>query len=289
MKLTIASIAAVLAIGTTCYAQPASGTKQPEKPAAPAAAATAATAPLDIAKAVLAAHGGDKLKKLQSFLVKGSVDVSHENDALLHIDIRPDAEVSLFKPEEFLPAGLMVVQIINPGSVYEYMIIPLESDKLKIDKSFKTFSESPEILKISKNGKAIQEKFAHNYYDQIGLGIDFTARDLQDDLKAKGQPWELAKSFDHSACLGNMVFKSTLDMTAIKFNLTKNGTIVQDGNSKDLIFSFDYLIGFISQYFTLQTGDLIFTGTPAGVGQIAIGDVYKGYLGEQQLLTCEIK
>ena len=145
------------------------------------------------------------------------------------------------------------------------------------------------VLKISKNGKAIQEKFAHNYYDQIGLGIDFTARDLQDDLKAKGQPWELAKSFDHSACLGNMVFKSTLDMTAIKFNLTKNGTIVQDGNSKDLIYSFDYLIGFISQYFTLQTGDLIFTGTPAGVGQIAIGDVYKGYLGEQQLLTCEIK
>ncbi len=98
---------------------------------------------------------GDYNVKLKSGTktLKGSVDVSHENDALLHIDIRPDAEVSLFKPEEFLPARLMVVQIINPGSVYEYMIIPLESDKLKIDKSFKTFSEPPEILKISKNGE----------------------------------------------------------------------------------------------------------------------------------------
>lgn len=145
------------------------------------------------------------------------------------------------------------------------------------------------VLKISKNGKAIQQKFASNYYDQIGLGIDFTARDIQDNLKSKGQPWELAKSFDHSACLGNMVDKSTLNMSEISFTMTQNGSIVQKGSSQDLIFSFDYLVSYISQYFTLQKGDLIYTGTPAGVGQIAIGDVYKGYLEDKQLLSCEIK
>jgi 2-keto-4-pentenoate hydratase/2-oxohepta-3-ene-1,7-dioic acid hydratase in catechol pathway len=145
------------------------------------------------------------------------------------------------------------------------------------------------VLKISKNGKAIQEHFPETYYQQIGLGIDFTARDLQDDLKDKGQPWELAKAFDQSACIGDFVDKSSLDINNVKFKLTKNGHIVQDGNTSDLIFNFNYLISYISQYFTLQVGDLIFTGTPAGVGKVEIGDSFDGFMEGKQLIKCTIK
>lgn len=145
------------------------------------------------------------------------------------------------------------------------------------------------VLKISKNGKAIQQEFAASYYEEIGLGIDFTVRDLQDTLKSKGSPWELAKAFDHSACVGSFVAKSSLDTSAIHFQLHKNGVIVQNGDTSDLIFSFDYLISYVSKYITLQKGDLIFTGTPAGVGKIEIGDQYTGVLEGQELLTCTIK
>ena len=145
------------------------------------------------------------------------------------------------------------------------------------------------VLKISKNGKAIEPEFAHRYYEQIALGIDFTARDLQDELKAKGQPWEVAKAFDNSAVLGNFRPLSHYDASDIKFHLTKNGTPVQVGTTADLIFSFDTLIAYISKFFTLQQGDLIYTGTPAGVGPVKVGDVLEGYLGEEKLLHCEIK
>ncbi len=146
------------------------------------------------------------------------------------------------------------------------------------------------VLKIKKNGKNIVSGFGSDYFDAIGLGIDFTARDLQDKLKEKGQPWELAKAFDNSAVLGNFVDKSELDdLAAVDFSLTKNGVIVQQGNSRDLIFSFGYLIEYISRFFTLQTGDLIYTGTPAGVGPVKPGDVLEGYLGIQSMLKCEVK
>lgn len=145
------------------------------------------------------------------------------------------------------------------------------------------------VLKICKNGKAIQSQFASGYYDHIGLGIDFTARDLQDQCKDKGHPWEIAKAFDHSAVIGSFTDKNLLNSGEIKFQLSKNGSIVQDGNTKDLIFNFDYLISYISQYFTLQTGDLIFTGTPAGVGKIAIGDHYEGMMEGEKMLDCKIK
>lgn len=146
------------------------------------------------------------------------------------------------------------------------------------------------VLKIKKNGKNIVPGFGADYFDAIGLGIDFTARDLQDKLKEKGQPWELAKAFDNSAVLGNFIDKSELgDLAAIEFSLTKNGDIVQQGNSKDLIFTFGYLIEYISRFFTLQTGDLIYTGTPAGVGPVKPGDVLEGFLGDQSMLKCEIK
>jgi acylpyruvate hydrolase len=145
------------------------------------------------------------------------------------------------------------------------------------------------VLKIKKNGKAISPKFAPDYYDEIGLGIDFTARDLQDKLKEKGQPWELAKAFDNSAVIGDFVQKSELNLENIHFELTKNGSPVQIGETKDLIFSFDYLISFVSNYFTLQVGDLIYTGTPAGVGKVEIGDELIGNIEAKQLLSCKIK
>ncbi|HOY14364.1 MAG TPA: fumarylacetoacetate hydrolase family protein [Saprospiraceae bacterium] len=145
------------------------------------------------------------------------------------------------------------------------------------------------VLKISKNGKHISEKFANDYYQEIGLGIDFTARDLQNDLKEKGLPWELAKSFDNSAVVGKFLDKKTMDEATIGFSLLQNGQIKQDGTSQDLIFSFNDLIVYISKYFTLQKGDLIYTGTPAGVGKVNVGDVLEGFIGEQKLLHCEVK
>ncbi len=145
------------------------------------------------------------------------------------------------------------------------------------------------VLKVCKNGKAIQPEFAHRYYDKIALGIDFTARDLQDDLKAKGQPWEIAKGFDNSAVLSEFVPLEGFDKNNINFNLKKNGVDVQIGSTKDLIFSFDILISYISKFFTLQQGDLIYTGTPEGVGAVQIGDKLEGFLEGKEMFSCEIK
>ena len=145
------------------------------------------------------------------------------------------------------------------------------------------------VLKISKNGKQIDQKFASAYYNQIGLGIDFTARDLQDQCKDKGHPWEIAKSFDHSAAIGMFIPVSEMALDSIKFQLKQNDKIVQQGDTKDLIFEFDYLISYVSKYFTIQQGDLLFTGTPAGVSKINIGDHLEGILEGRKLLDCKIK
>lgn len=145
------------------------------------------------------------------------------------------------------------------------------------------------VLKITKPGKAIEQQFAASYYSEIGLGIDFTARDLQDQLKAKGQPWELAKSFDNSACVGGFIPKSELNMEDIRFSLIRGEETLQQGSSADMLFSFDDLICYISKFFTLQTGDLIFTGTPAGVGRVEVGDQFVGLLEDRPLLHCAIK
>ncbi|MBU1374066.1 MAG: fumarylacetoacetate hydrolase family protein [Bacteroidetes bacterium] len=146
------------------------------------------------------------------------------------------------------------------------------------------------ILKISKEGKLIQEKFAHKYYDEIGLGIDFTARDLQSEQKAKGLPWEIAKAFDHSAPISQFISKLEFkDLNTLDFKLFVNEELKQQGNTCDMIFNFDQIITYASQFFTLKKGDLIFTGTPAGVGQVKIGDQLKGYLNNQDLLNFEIK
>jgi 2-keto-4-pentenoate hydratase/2-oxohepta-3-ene-1,7-dioic acid hydratase in catechol pathway len=146
------------------------------------------------------------------------------------------------------------------------------------------------VLRVCKNGKHIHEKFAANYYDQIGLGIDFTARDLQNKLKSKGLPWELAKGFDGSAVLGNFVAKETLgELQALQLRLDINGSERQQGNTRDLLFPFEKIIAFVSQYFTLRQGDLIFTGTPAGVSAVQPGDRLQGYLNEACLLDFEVK
>lgn len=146
------------------------------------------------------------------------------------------------------------------------------------------------VLKVSKNGKSIEREFASKYYDAVGLGIDFTARDIQYKCKEKGLPWEKAKAFDHSAVLGDFISLDKLhDSKSIRFSLQKNGEIVQSGDSGDMLFDFDALIVQVSKYFTLQQGDLIYTGTPAGVGPIAIGDVLTGHLEDQMMFTCEIK
>ncbi len=145
------------------------------------------------------------------------------------------------------------------------------------------------VLKISKNGKAIQPEFASRYYDQIALGIDFTARDLQDELKGKGLPWEISKAFDQSAVLGNFVSLDKFDKSDIGFSLTKNGETVQSGNTHDMMFDFDALVAYISQYFTLQQGDLIYTGTPSGVGAVKVGDKLEGFLAGEKMLECEVK
>jgi 2-keto-4-pentenoate hydratase/2-oxohepta-3-ene-1,7-dioic acid hydratase in catechol pathway len=146
------------------------------------------------------------------------------------------------------------------------------------------------IIKIGKEGKHIASKFARNYIEAIGLGIDFTARDLQQKCKEKGLPWEIAKAFDHSAPIGEFIpINEIPDLNAIQFSLKQNQLVVQNGNSADMIFSFDDIISYVSQRFTLKKGDLIFTGTPAGVGKINIGDLLEGYISDRKMLSVPVK
>jgi len=146
------------------------------------------------------------------------------------------------------------------------------------------------VLKISKEGKYIQPQFAHRYFDEIGLGIDFTARDLQDQCKAKGLPWEIAKAFNGSAPIGEFKPVSELgDLTSIDFHLEVNGVLQQKGNTGLMLFDFATLIAYISQFFTLKKGDLIYTGTPAGVGPVQVGDQLVGFIGNEKMLHVEVK
>lgn len=145
------------------------------------------------------------------------------------------------------------------------------------------------VVKINKNGKSIPVQFAADYYDEITVGIDFTARDLQSKLKEKGLPWEKAKGFDHSAVIGKFIPKTGLDMKNLDFHLTKNDETIQKGNTQMMMHSVDEVIAHVSQYFMLKTGDLIFTGTPEGVGPVAKGDELKGFLGDMQLFRCGVR
>ncbi|MBK7095360.1 MAG: fumarylacetoacetate hydrolase family protein [Saprospiraceae bacterium] len=150
--------------------------------------------------------------------------------------------------------------------------------------------ETELIVKISKNGKHIESEFVKNYYDELTVGIDFTARDVQNKLKEKSLPWELAKGFDFSAGVGTWIeFTKEMKKSSISFRLDINRKTVQQGNSSDMIFSIDSLIMYISKFFKLQAGDLIYTGTPAGVGSLKTGDVLEAFVGDESLFYCEIR
>ncbi len=178
-------------------------------------------------------------------------------------------------------------------------VIFLKPDTAMVQKQFpfiipefsKDVHHEVEILvKISKVGKYIDAKFAHKYYDEIGLGIDFTARDLQAKLKEKGLPWEKAKAFDGSAVIGDFINKSEFDSLGnINFDLTNNGVVVQKGNTESMLWKIDELVAYASQYFTLRTGDIIFTGTPQGVAKVNPGDVLEGSVEGKKLFSIQVK
>ncbi len=146
------------------------------------------------------------------------------------------------------------------------------------------------VVKINKVGKHIDKSFSHKYYDEIGLGIDFTARDIQSNLKEKGHPWEKSKAFDNSCMVGNFLKKEKLeDISKIEFSLKKNNEVVQSGCSNDMLWKIDELISYVSQYFTLKIGDLIFTGTPSGVSKVESGDILEGYISSIKMFTLKVK
>ncbi len=183
---------------------------------------------------------------------------------------RPDAPVIFMKPDSAL---------LRPG---EDFYIP--------DFSEDVHHEIEIVVKISKMGKYIEERFAHRYYDEIGLGIDFTARDLQSKLKSKGLPWELAKGFNGSAPVSEFVPKTHFaDLQNLNFSLEVNGEIRQAGNTSMMLYSVDYLISFVSRYFTLKTGDLVFTGTPKGVAAVKTDDLLVGKLEGKEMLRLRVR
>lgn len=150
--------------------------------------------------------------------------------------------------------------------------------------------EAELVVRISKNGKYIQEKHASNYYNAISVGIDFTARDIQQNLKQNGLPWEKAKAFDNSAAVGKFVeLTPAINKKNINFSLVKNKEVVQKANTSEMLFNIDQIVANISNYFSVNIGDLIYTGTPAGVGECIVGDVLEGYLEKDLVLTLEVK
>ena len=182
----------------------------------------------------------------------------------------PDEPVIFMKPKSAL---------VTPGMSFYY---PPFTNELHY--------ECELVYKISKNGKYINGKYARQYYNELTLGIDFTARDVQTELKKKGLPWEKAKAFDQSAVVGKFIKSSDVSANgSIQFQLKKNGEVVQNGSSDHMIFSIDEILADASQYFTLNIGDLIFTGTPPGVGEAVVGDVFEAFLEGEKVLEFDVK
>lgn len=186
---------------------------------------------------------------------------------------------SLFKPEEpviFTKADSAVLKDHKPFFIPDHMG--------RID------YETEIVVRISKLGKNISERFAHRYYDAVTVGIDFTARELQKKLRAEGKSWDLCKGFDGSAALGEWVSLDKFrDIQALHFHLDINGNTVQEGCTSDMLYRVDQLIAYISQYFTLKTGDILYTGTPAGVGPVHIDDHLEGYIEDRKVLEFNCK
>ncbi|MDT0608284.1 fumarylacetoacetate hydrolase family protein [Croceitalea rosinachiae] len=178
------------------------------------------------------------------------------------------------------------VVFIKPDSA----ILPKEQDFYIPEFSNEVHYEVEILVKIKKLGKHISEKFSHKYYDEIGLGIDFTARDLQSGLKAKGLPWEKAKGFDGSAVVGKWLQKEKYEkIDKLGFSLLKNGEIVQKGDTSLMLWKIDELISYVSTYFTLKKGDILFTGTPAGVGKVVANDYLQGRIEDEQIFAINVK
>lgn len=196
-----------------------------------------------------------------------------------YIQHNKELDGALYTPEEpviFTKADSALLKAHKPFFVPDFMG--------RID------YETELVVRICRLGKTIPERFAHRYYDAVTVGIDFTARDVQQRLRATGQPWELSKGFDGSAAIGDWVGKVRfLDVQSLRFHLNINGQTVQEGYTGDMLFSIDHIVAYISRYFTLKTGDLIFTGTPAGVGPVHIADHIEGYLEESKVLEFNCK
>lgn len=178
------------------------------------------------------------------------------------------------------------VVFIKPDSA----VLPKEQDFYIPDFSSEIHYEVEVLVKIKKVGKHISPEFAHLYFDELGLGIDFTARDLQEELKSKGLPWEKCKGFDGAAVIGE--WKKIKDLpqpNSLNFSLEKNGKTVQQASTKEMLWSIEHLLSYVSTFFTLKKGDIIFTGTPAGVGKVAAGDVLEGFLEGQSMFKIGVK
>ena len=169
-------------------------------------------------------------------------------------------------------------------------VLPKEQDFYLPPFSNNVHHEVELLVKITKVGKHIAKEFAHKYYDEVSLGIDFTARDIQDELKSKGLPWEKAKSFDGSAVIGKWVSKSNYkDLNQVSFSLKKNNEVVQSASSELMLWKIDELISYVSQFFTLKKGDIIFSGTPSGVGKVEAGDVLEGFIEDESFFKVGVK
>lgn len=196
-----------------------------------------------------------------------------------YIQHNKELDGALYTPEEpviFTKADSALLKAHKPFFVPDFMG--------RID------YETELVVRICRLGKTIPERFAHRYYDAVTVGIDFTARDVQQRLRAAGQPWELSKGFDGSAAIGDWVGKERfLDIQSLRFHLNINGQTVQEGYTGNMLFSVDHIVAYISRYFTLKTGDLIFTGTPVGVGPVHIDDHIEGYLEESKVLEFNCK
>lgn len=189
------------------------------------------------------------------------------------------SEMNASVPEKPLFFMKPDTSLIRPGTPFFY---PNFSNEIHF--------ECEVVVRINKVGKNIAQKFSHTYYDEIGLGIDFTARDLQEICKKNGHPWEIAKGFEGSAAIcRNWLNKNELDVNNLNFSFEQNGTVMQKGNTSSMLFSIDEIIAYLSQFMTLKKGDLIYTGTPSGVGKVAIGDLLTGKIEGKEMFTIKVK